>query len=245
MHPEQALPYRRRRLPEHHPGWRSIIAFEARYRTILTLPIARLLLTVAIIVPAIIAPIPFPYKVPLFAALALVVTWMQTGGLSTAGLRLPRRLGPTLLWALLGAVLVIVVVARILSPVIEWMAGIETDYSGYGELEGNLGAAATLLGYALFSAAIAEEIVYRGFLLDQISGIFDSSLFGKVVAVVFGGIIFALPHSPQGLVGMTTVALTGMIFGWIFFQSGRNLWAVMLAHALVDIWGVSMLYLGW
>ena len=35
-----------------------------------------------------------------------------------------------------------------------------------------------------------------------------------------------------------------MIFGWVFFQSGRNLWAVMLAHALVDAWGVTMLYLG-
>lgn len=199
----------------------------------------------AIIVPAILVAIPFPYKVPLFAALALLVTWLQTGGLSTAGLRIPRRLGPTLLWALLGAALVIIVVARLLSPVIEWMAGVETDYSSYGALEGNFEAAAKLLGSALVSAAIAEEIVYRGFLLDQIAGIFDGSLFGKVVAVVFGGIIFAIPHSPQGIAGMASVAFTGMIFGWIFFRSGRNLWALMLAHALVDIWGVSRLYLGW
>lgn len=222
---------------------RETIAFDSPY-PLLTHPLARLLIAAAIIVPAIFVPIPFPFKVPLVAALALVVAWPQTGGLACVGLKLPRRLVPTLLWALGGTVLVIVGIGKIVSPLIEWLAGIEPDYSSYGALEGNLEAALTLLGYAMFSAAIAEEIVYRGFLLDQLSAIFGNSTAAGTAAVVLGGIVFALPHAPQGLVGMTTVALTGMIFGAIFFRSGRNLWAVMLAHAFVDIWGVTMLYLG-
>lgn len=201
-------------------------------------------MTIGIIVPAIFAPIPFPYKVPVFAMVALLLVWLQSGSLAPAGLQWPRRLLPTLLWAVGTAALVIVGVGKIVSPMLEALAGLETDYSAYGVLEGNLELALSLIGKAMLSAAIAEEIVYRGFLLDQLVALFGRSRIAKAAAVVVGGIVFALPHWSQGPVGLATVALAGMIFGAAFLASRRNLWAVMIAHALVDIWGVTMLYLG-
>lgn len=216
----------------------------SRRNSLLATPFARFLLTIGIIVPAIFAPIPFPYKVPVFAMVALLLVWLQSGSLAPAGLQWPRRLLPTLLWAVGTAALVIVGVGKIVSPMLEALAGLETDYSAYGVLEGNLELALSLIGKAMLSAAIAEEIVYRGFLLDQLVALFGRSRIAKAAAVVVGGIVFALPHWSQGPVGLATVALAGMIFGAAFLASRRNLWAVMIAHALVDIWGVTMLYLG-
>lgn len=216
----------------------------SRRNSLLATPFARFLLTIGIIVPAIFAPIPFPYKVPVFAMVALLLVWLRSGSLAPAGLQWPRRLLPTLLWAVGTAALVIVGVGKIVSPMLEALAGLETDYSAYGVLEGNLELALSLIGKAMLSAAIAEEIVYRGFLLDQLVALFGRSRIAKAAAVVVGGIVFALPHWSQGPVGLATVALAGMIFGAAFLASRRNLWAVMIAHALVDIWGVTMLYLG-
>lgn len=229
---------------DHAANGDSVISAKVTSRARLTNPIARLLLTIALIAAAIWAPIPFPFKVPIVAIVALLILWLQHGSLVPAGLRWPRRPLPTLLWAVGTAALVVVGVGKLISPMLETLAGIETDYSGYGMLEGNLELALSLIGKAMISAAIAEEIVYRGFLLDQLVAMFGRGTIAKAAAVVVGGLVFALPHWSQGPVGVATVALAGMIFGAAFLASRRNLWALMLAHALVDIWGVTMLYLG-
>ncbi|MDO8862996.1 CPBP family intramembrane metalloprotease [Haliea sp. E1-2-M8] len=205
----------------------------------------RVLYTVVLLVGAMFAPVPFPFKVPLFACLALLIVWAETGSVAPVGLKWPVSLRSTLLWALVTALFVVFILGDIINPIIEWLAGFEADHSGYGALEGNMGAALKLLAYALVSAAIAEEIVYRGFLLHELSALLGTSFASKALAVCIGGVVFAIPHYEQGIVGMISITLVGIGFGFVFFRSGRNLWALMGAHALVDIWGIFGLYKGW
>lgn len=215
-----------------------------RLATILSNPVVRLLVTGALLVGAITAPLPFPWKVPIFAGIAMILVWAETGGLEAIGIG-RRPLWSTIGWAVVAWALVAFVIAQLISPVIENLAGIEPDYSSYGALEGNLDVALKLLAGAFISAMIAEEIVYRGFFLHQMTALLGDTRLMRAIAVVAGGVVFALPHSEQGWTGMTIVGLTGMVFGWLFFRNGtRNLYAPILAHALVDVWGVSRLYLG-
>lgn len=205
----------------------------------------RVLYTVLLLAGAMFSPVPFPFKVPLFACLALLIVWAETGSVAAAGFKWPVSLRWTFLWALVTALFVVFILGDIINPIIEWLAGSEADHSSYGTLEGNLGAAFRLLAYALVSAAIAEEIVYRGFLLHQLSAVLGSSFASKAAAVCIGGVVFAIPHYEQGIVGMISITLVGIGFGFVFFRSGRNLWALMIAHAFVDIWGIYGLYKGW
>jgi hypothetical protein len=205
----------------------------------------RIVVTAALIAAAIFAPVPFPFKVPLFAALALVIVWLECRTLSPVGLQTSVRPGPTMLWTVVAVLGVIFLLGELINPLIEMVFGTEADHSGYGALEGNEKAALKLFLYALFSAAIAEEIVYRGFLLHQLSKALPEGKLYTWVAILIGAIAFALPHYAQGMVGLISVALVGAFFGWIFFRSGRNLWSLILAHAIVDAWGIYHLYRGW
>lgn len=188
--------------------------------------------------------LPFPWRVPLVGVLALLLVRLETGSLAPAGVA-PASWKQTFAWGIGATLICVVVIGRGISPLVEWLLDIKPDYSGYGALEGNLPLVATLLAKAMLSAAIGEEIVYRGFLLHQLRKLLGESRTGLWVAILLGAAIFALPHHEQNIAGMLTVFLTGALLGWVFFRSGRNLWAVMLAHALIDIWGVSTLYLGW
>jgi membrane protease YdiL (CAAX protease family) len=138
----------------------------------------------------------------------------------------------------------VTIVGEVLQPTIERLLGIRTDYSGYGALAGNAEAALRLLGFALVSAAVGEEILFRGFLLHQFTGILGSGRRAQWVSIVTSSVIFGLAHLIQGPSGVLSTCVIGLIFGWAWFRSGRNLWATILAHALVDTCGIAMLYFG-
>lgn len=188
-------------------------------------------------------PVPIPYRVIVLAGAALLWTFMETRTLQPIGLgrHHPRS---TIFWAISIAAGVIAL-GQAVEPVINWLLGVHPDLSGYGALKGNAQLALQLLGFSLVSAALGEEILFRGFLLHQLTELFGASNRARWCSILVSSSLFGLAHSMQGVVGMITTGLVGAIFSWAWFRSGRNLWALMVAHALVDSFGIGMLYLGW
>jgi len=45
--------------------------------------------------------------------------------------------------------------------------------------------------------------------------------------------------------GIVLTGIVGSLFGYVYLRSGLHLGAMMLAHGLIDSWGVTTLYLGW
>jgi membrane protease YdiL (CAAX protease family) len=39
--------------------------------------------------------------------------------------------------------------------------------------------------------------------------------------------------------------MAGLVLGAAFLLTGRNLWAPIVTHGLIDTFGVAVLYLGW
>lgn len=104
-----------------------------------------------------------------------------------------------------------------------------------------------IVGVAWFAAGFGEEMLYRGFLMDRLERL--SGLRGRPWAVlVVQALLFGLPHAYQGLGGMAVTAMVGLWLGWIRNRCGGNLWAAIIAHALVDTVMMSLAYgdrLGW
>lgn len=189
-----------------------------------------------------VVPASIPFRVLLLACAALGWTVLATGslkplGLARSGLRVTLASG-------IGIAVAVTVLGEISQPLIDWALGIQSDYSAYGALAGDAGSALRLLGFALISAAFAEEVLFRGFLLYQLSAILGTGDAARWASIIFSGAIFGLAHAIQGPLGVVSTGLVGMVFGWAWFRTGRNLWALMLAHALVDTYGIGMLYLG-
>lgn len=80
---------------------------------------------------------------------------------------------------------------------------------------------------ALLIGPIAEELFFRGVLLGRSAG---SGARARTLQVLVAGIAFGLAHasaSPGQILGATAF---GLIQGWLFLASGRDLGLVILMH---------------
>jgi membrane protease YdiL (CAAX protease family) len=78
--------------------------------------------------------------------------------------------------------------------------------------------------------AIAEETVFRGYLILRFRG----TLGGNVSAVVLSSVVFAFGHGYEGAAGIVTVGLTGMVFALVYVWR-KSLVAPMVMHAAFDL----------
>lgn len=174
---------------------------------------------------------------------ALIWTLLEAGDLKPVGLG-RHRLKTSFIWGI-GISIAVTVIGGLLEPLIERIFGLKPDYTGYGALAGNRAAALQMLAFALTSAAVGEEILFRGFLLHQMTAILGSGKRARWIAIIAGGALFGAAHFMQGPLGMINTGIVGLIFCWAWFRNGRNLWAIILAHALIDSYSIALLYLGW
>jgi CAAX protease family protein len=97
-----------------------------------------------------------------------------------------------------------------------------------------------LVFIAIGTAAIGEEMLMRGFVLNNLNKIFGENFIGMAGAVLLQAILFGLLHS--GTQGMISSGVIGLILGIFYIVSGRNLLVVMVAHAIPDILSIISSY---
>lgn len=119
----------------------------------------------------------------------------------------------------------------------------QPDFSRYDAIAGNLPAAIAMALILPLTAAIPEEIIYRGFLIGGLEAIFGDTLAATVLAVAVQSLVFASIHFAWGIGGVLLAGVMGAIWGTAYIVCGRNLWIVILAHSAGHIMLVVGLYL--
>ena len=95
------------------------------------------------------------------------------------------------------------------------------------------------------TAAFGEEMLFRGFFLDTLQRLFGSSgPIGTTIAVIAQAVIFGLLHLYQGAAGASAAGVLGLALGFVWWFSGRNLWAGIVVHGILDSFSITGLYLG-
>lgn len=85
----------------------------------------------------------------------------------------------------------------------------------------------------------------RGFMLDRFSKIIGSSSTPATLAAIFiQASVFGLFHLYQGWGGALVTGLVGLLIGLIWLLGGRNLWACILLHGIVDLVAATEAYTG-
>ncbi len=128
-----------------------------------------------------------------------------------------------------------------------YRAGVHAaDYGMFAPLRGNLGE---YLFWGILvtwgTAAFGEELLFRGFVLRSVKlALGGSEQFATTGAVVIQAIIFGALHFYQGPGGVATAGAIGLVLGFVWLFTDRNLWAGIVIHGLFDFASMTALYLG-
>jgi uncharacterized protein len=119
------------------------------------------------------------------------------------------------------------------------------DLDSLQRLVGNtlLLALGIFLAWAL--AAFGEECVYRGYLANRCAEILGDSKTAWIVSTILVTLLFGFAHFHQGLTGVIENIIDGAILAAVYFATGRNLMAPIIAHGIADTIDVVLIYLGW
>ena len=183
------------------------------------------------------------YRLILLLLLASQSLWVRRLNWSDMGLMRPAAIWRTLLQAVVAAVLILVAVRMVIVPSAIWLAGVPVDLSALGK-PGDARALWIWLGQAWTLAAFGEEMVFRGYLIRRLGDLVGDSPIGRTIAIVMSSGLFGLAHGYQGWAGVIATGAIGGILALLYFASRRNLWAVIVCHAVVDTVALSAIYFG-
>jgi len=93
-------------------------------------------------------------------------------------------------------------------------------------------------------AAFGEETVWRGYLLNRFAEVFGRSTSAWFASAILISLLFGFAHFPQGPTGIIENIIDGAILAALYFATGRNLWAPIIAHGIQDTVDVLLIYLG-
>jgi membrane protease YdiL (CAAX protease family) len=176
------------------------------------------------------------------AAAAAAVTLLRGGSLADLGFRAPGRWATVPLWAL--GILVVFVAAQNVVPLLlaPFFDLPQPDMSRYDVIRGNPAAALSFAVVLPLTAAVPEEILYRGFLIGRFTNLFGGGRAAAVFAVLAQALVFGAVHFQWGPGGILATSVMGAVWGFAYLLCGRNLWIVILAHSLAHIALVAQLY---
>lgn len=181
------------------------------------------------------------YRLTLLLLLASQSLWIRGLRWSDLGLRRPTVVWRTLLQAVAAASIILIATRIMIVPFAVWVTGVPVDLSALGE-PGDTGALWVWLGQAWTLAAFGEEMVFRAYLIRRVGDLVGDTRLGSAVALVASSALFGLAHRYQGWAGVIATGIIGGVMGLLYLHSRRNLWPVIICHALVDTVALSAIY---
>jgi membrane protease YdiL (CAAX protease family) len=185
-----------------------------------------------------------PNEVPILFVLALVSARLREGGWSALGFRRPGSWRRIVIIAVAAAALRLAIgeaIPALTSPF--WPPEV-APAGQHLVTHSPRGALAALLLVWTF-AAFGEEIGYRGYLTKRGADVGGGSGIAWWIATLIVSALFGFGHFYKGPAGVLDSGVAGLILGAAYLLSGRNLWACILAHGLIDTVAVGAAFLGW
>lgn len=176
--------------------------------------------------------------------LASLSLWLRRRSWWQLGLRRPPDWGAVIGYATLAGMAYQGFSIFLLTPLLERLTGRPIDLSQFEGLQGDPTMLVTWLLVAWVIAALGEEMVYRGYLLNRLADLFGSSRAGWLAAVLLSSAFFAAGHLYQGISGLIETFLFAVFMAGLYLWGRRSLWLVIIAHGVYDTVGFLAIYLG-
>lgn len=190
------------------------------------------------------------YRKTIFLEWCATIAVLWAAGTKIGGLRVqrPRLAGPALLLVRAAEAALVILVLAVLLPYARALrhASVRRKMmSRYARLAFMLPRTGVeFRWYAALgvTAGICEEAIYRGFLIRYFAA--GPWHWGWTAAVAISTAAFAAGHLYQGVQGLISGAVAGLIFAGLFLWSG-NLLLPMAVHMAIDLAAVPVLRKGY
>lgn len=183
----------------------------------------------------------------MLAVVAVISMRLRARGAAWAslGLAWPDAVGRTLARVLLGY-LGLAVIAGVLNVLVFPRLGLApgSQVAAFASLEGDTWKYLYWLAVAWTSAAIGEELVFRGFLQTRLEALLAGAPAAALLALLVQAVIFGFGHGYQGLGGVLLTSAAGLVLGAVRLAGRGNLAACILLHGLIDTISLTAVYLG-
>jgi membrane protease YdiL (CAAX protease family) len=162
------------------------------------------------------------------------------------GVARPKSWFRTVLMSLGVALAVLGAVVMVINRIIAALPNLAPrDMSMYGYLAGNLPNLIINVVAMWFTAGFLEEFLWRGYLMNRlVDALGRRTKLAWAISLVGSAVVFGLIHLFQGPIGMIRTGAIGLVFGLCYLAVGRNLWPLVIAHALIDTLDFVTHYLG-
>lgn len=186
-----------------------------------------------------------PNEVPILFVVALLSFHIRNGSWKAMGLTWPVSWKKTILIGVAAAATRLLLGSLIVDPITAHFWPAAAGPGGFNEIAHNAPVALRWLGVVWTFAAFGEEISYRGYLLNRAADVGEKSHAAFWIAALVSAVLFGYGHYYKGPAGIIDSGMAGMVLGAAYLRSGRNLWACILAHGLIDTVGIVALFFGW
>jgi membrane protease YdiL (CAAX protease family) len=202
-----------------------------------------LIVAVLIAVAGLLGIVPFS-STPFLLVFGWLSLWLRGLGWRSVGLVRPSAWARVLLLGVAAGVAYQYLSLYAVEPLLARLTGELPDVSMFAPLVGNARFLLLSLLVSWTLAAFGEELVYRGYLMNRIAGLFGAGRAGWALALALTSVLFGVVHLYQGASGIIATGLSGLVFGAVYLASGRNLWAPIITHGVYDTVGFTLIYLG-
>uniref|UniRef100_UPI0040490E75 CPBP family intramembrane glutamic endopeptidase n=1 Tax=Flavobacterium sp. TaxID=239 RepID=UPI0040490E75 len=132
----------------------------------------------------------------------------------------------------------------VLVPGMTKLTGVPIDYSNFEQLEGNLQACLIALLLVWATAGFGEEIIFRGYFMQQLVKFFGESKVSIALNIVLLACFFGFMHGYQGITGQLVAGSVGALLALLFYLRKYDLWFVIAVHGFFDTCALICIYLG-
>jgi hypothetical protein len=159
---------------------------------------------------------------------------------ASLGLRRPANVGIAVAAAVALYLTNMALSAWVVPVLAQWIAPVQQP-SFMAYIRGNLGGFLTWLAIGWIVGGFAEELLFRGFLLNRIADLLGGTMPALVAGVVAQAVLFGMLHLYGGGFAFLFATVFALANGVFYLAAGRNLWPLIVVHGVwntVQIWGL-------
>jgi membrane protease YdiL (CAAX protease family) len=129
-------------------------------------------------------------------------------------------------------------------PILAKLVGRQPDLELFRMLTGNIKVTLLFIALSWTLAALGEELVWRGYLMNRVVDVFGRTPAGWICSLGIVSVVFGLAHGYQGLTGWIEEGLAGFALGVMYLRTGRNLSVPIIAHGICDTIDMVLIFFG-
>lgn len=170
--------------------------------------------------------------------------WLRGSGWREIGLARPGSWKKTIFAGVGIAVLDTMFGLVVILPLLHWITGTPIDTSQFSTIQGNIGDLLLWLLLSWTYAAVVEEMVFRGYLLNRMADLFGHNVIGWSLSILSVSMLFGFAHGYMGVAGLLNTFLSGVLYALAYLAFGRSLWVPVIIHGAGNTIGFLMIFFG-